>query len=79
MQNHGVIRQLEVTLTLAEREGPEETFQEVLGDDLLLQFEGREDRCELGVLDRQQAVRCDALDHAEVDEGEHCVAGSLHD
>lgn len=38
-------------LTLAKGERPEETLKEVLGDNLLVKLESRQDITELGILD----------------------------
>ena len=66
-------------LTLSQRESPEEAFEQVFGNDLFLEFESRQDAAKLSVLNSQQTISLNALDHREVNEGQHCVASSLDD
>ena len=52
-----------MSLTLAEGKGPKETFEQVFGHNLFFQLEGRQNRGQLGVLNGQQSVVHDSLDH----------------
>lgn len=50
-------------LTLSQGKSPEKTLEKILGNDLLLKFEGWENGCQLLVLDRQQSISVDSLYH----------------
>ena len=75
----GVLGVLGPESVFVEAEGPIERFNKILANRRLVCFEGREDVLELLLLDHQQVIPLNALDHGKVNESQNVLGRLLND